>query len=108
MGGSPTTSANRRDEGGARHADLLGQHRHSPGDRGTVLQHPQRPAHHRISLSPEPSRRLGWMTREPSPQHRDQQQVEQPVEDRLLSWLVFDRSRPRGSGEAESPKRLLA
>jgi hypothetical protein len=53
-----------------------------------VLHQPQRPADDRVGVRPVRRRRGGVRLGEPGPQHGDQQQVEQPVQDGFLARLV--------------------
>ncbi len=65
-----------------------GQLIHRPPVRRIPVQQPQCRADHRIALGPVPGRGIGAGLRRPRPQHADQQQVQQPVQDHLLAQLL--------------------
>jgi hypothetical protein len=73
-----------------RHPGLGGERGHRPAPRRVVLQQPQGPADDRVAVAAVPGRGRGVGAGEPGAQRRDQQQVQQPVEDRFLARLVLD------------------
>jgi AraC-like DNA-binding protein len=77
-------------EGRARDARRLRQRRHRPRLRRAVVQQPQGGPDDGIGVRAVPGGRIRLRPREPRAQDRDQQQVEEPVEDRLLAGFVLD------------------
>ena len=73
--------------------------------RRAVVEQAQRRPDDGVGVGAVPAGRLGLRAREPGPQHRDQQQVEQPVEHGLLPGLVLDDLVGEAAGPAGCPSR---